>query len=83
MLLLLDRCIAKTTRKRKIDSDGLNDMVTALPKDFTSRFGEVCFANGGFGFGWWPACIFDPRLTEGGARYTARKHLGKRVRKNH
>jgi PWWP domain len=50
----------------------------ALPREFTSRFGEVCFAYGGFGFGWWPSCIFDPRLTEGSARQTARKNLGKK-----
>jgi PHD-finger len=75
-------CTAKsncqTTNAPLVRDDGLSDQVNALPREFTSRFGEVCFANGGFGFGWWPSCIFDPRLTEGGARQTARKNLGKK-----
>lgn len=52
--------------------------MVALPREFTSRFGEVVWSNGGVGFGWWPSCIFDPRLTEGSARQTARKNLGKK-----
>lgn len=62
----------------KSNDDGLASLVAALPREFTSRFGEVCWAYGGFGFGWWPSCIFDPRLTEGSARQTARKNLGKK-----
>lgn len=30
------------------------------------------------GYGWWPAFIYDPRLTVGNARQLARKNLGKR-----
>lgn len=59
-------------------SDGLDPLVCALPPRYTERFGEICWANGGNGFGWWPACIYDPRLTVGGARELARKNLGKR-----
>ena len=33
---------------------------------------------GGVGFGWWPACIYDPRLTQGGARQLAKKNVGKK-----
>ena len=33
---------------------------------------------GGVGFGWWPACIYDPRLTQGGARQLAKKNFGKK-----
>lgn len=51
-------------------------MVSALPPTFTSRFGEIVWAQGGVGFGWWPACIYDPRLTQGGARQLARKNVG-------
>jgi hypothetical protein len=40
--------------------------------------GEICWAHGGNGFGWWPACVYDPRLTVGGARELARKNLGRR-----
>lgn len=32
----------------------------------------------GQGFGWWPAFIYDPRLTVDAARQLARKNLGKR-----
>jgi hypothetical protein len=53
-------------------------MVCALPPDFSSRFGEICWAQGGVGFGWWPCCIYDPRLTTGQARNEARKMLGKK-----
>jgi len=58
--------------------DGLDGMVAALPPSYTSRFGEIIWAAGGQGFGWWPACIYDPRLTVGGARKLALKHLGKK-----
>ena len=58
--------------------DGLNELVEALSPSFTSRFGEICWAAGGNGFGWWPACVYDPRLTVGIARSLARKNLGKR-----
>ena len=58
--------------------DGLDSLVDALSPCFTSRFGEVIWAQGGQGFGWWPAFIYDPRLTIGSARELARKNLGKR-----
>lgn len=58
--------------------DGLNRLVIALPPRFTARFGEVVWAQGGNGFGWWPACIYDPRLCIGGARDLAKKQLGKK-----
>ena len=60
------------------DDDGLDSLVSALPPSYTSRFGEIVWAAGGVGFGWWPACIYDPRLTVGGARQLARKNLGKK-----
>jgi len=60
------------------DDDGLDSLVSALPPAYTSRFGEIVWAAGGVGFGWWPACVYDPRLTVGGARQLARKNLGKR-----
>lgn len=56
----------------------MDQQICALPPSFTSRFGEICWAQGGVGFGWWPACIYDPRLTVGNARQLARKNLGKR-----
>lgn len=52
--------------------------VASLPPEITSRFGEVVFAQGGAGYGWWPSLIFDPRLTVEPARSQARKHLGTR-----
>lgn len=52
--------------------------MSALPPSYTSRFGEIVWAAGGVGFGWWPACVYDPRLTVGGARQLARKNLGRR-----
>lgn len=75
------KCTAKTTqqkKRKKSDDDGLAGMVSALPREFTSRFGQCVFAYGGFGFGWWPSVVFDPCLTEGSARHTARKNLGKK-----
>ncbi|CAB9505396.1 PHD and RING finger domain-containing protein 1 [Seminavis robusta] len=73
-----DNCRARSTRAAKTSSDGLNEIVNSLPREFTSRFGEVCWANGGSNYGYWPACVFDPRLTEGSARQTAKKNLGKK-----
>jgi len=64
--------------KRDYDIDGLDYMVSALPPLYTERFGEVVWAQGGPGFGWWPSYIYDPRMTVGGARDLARKHLGRR-----
>lgn len=61
-----------------LDDDGLDLLVNALTPCFTSRFGEVCWAQGGVGFGWWPAFIYDPRHTTGLARTLARKNLGRR-----
>jgi len=73
--LLIDLC--KPFHLNDID-DGLNEMVTALAPKFTSRFGEIVWAQGGVGFGWWPACIYDPRLTQGGARQLAKRNVGKK-----
>ena len=70
-----DRC---HRRDRLTGDDGLDSLVSALPPSYTSRFGEIVWAAGGVGFGWWPACVYDPRLTVGGARQLARKNLGKR-----
>jgi hypothetical protein len=52
--------------------------VAALPPTVTERFGEIVWAHGGSGFGWWPAFIYDPRLTTGASRQLAKKYLGKR-----
>lgn len=61
-----------------VDGDGLEQLVSALPPKFTSRFGEIVWAHGGVGYGWWPSCVYDPRLTIGGARQEARKNIGKK-----
>ena len=61
-----------------MEDDGLDALVCALPPKYTKRFGEICWAQGGVGFGWWPAFIYDPRFTVGSARQLAQKHLGKR-----
>jgi hypothetical protein len=53
-------------------------MVCALPPRYTERFGEIVWAQGGVGFGWWPSFIYDPRLTVGSARELARKNLGRK-----
>ena len=60
------------------DTELLHQEIAALPTEFTSRFAEICWAQGGVGYGWWPCCIYDPRLTVGSARQEARRHLGKR-----
>mmetsp|Transcript_21764 Transcript_21764/g.47293 ORF Transcript_21764/g.47293 Transcript_21764/m.47293 type:complete len:475 (+) Transcript_21764:124-1548(+) len=70
-----DKCKRNHATK---DDDGLDSLVSGLPPSYTSRFGEIIWAAGGVGFGWWPACVYDPRLTVGGARQLARKNLGKR-----
>lgn len=70
-----DKCKRKHAFK---NDDGLDALVSVLPPPYTSRFGEIIWAAGGVGFGWWPACVYDPRLTVGGARQLARKNLGKR-----
>ena len=53
-------------------------MIASLPDSYISRFGEIVWAQGGVGYGWWPACIYDPRLTLGKARIQATKNLGKK-----
>eukprot|EP00814_Leptocylindrus_danicus_P020689 CAMPEP_0116032004 /NCGR_PEP_ID=MMETSP0321-20121206/17906_1 /TAXON_ID=163516 /ORGANISM="Leptocylindrus danicus var. danicus, Strain B650" /LENGTH=330 /DNA_ID=CAMNT_0003507347 /DNA_START=218 /DNA_END=1207 /DNA_ORIENTATION=+ len=66
------------TKEAAEDKDGLERLVGEMSDQFSGRFGEICWAQGGAGFGWWPTCIYDPRLTVGSARHLARKHLGKR-----
>lgn len=56
----------------------MDRLVAALPPDITGRFGEIVFAQGGTGYGWWPSIIFDPRLTVEPARSQARRLLGQR-----
>lgn len=74
-LFEIDKC-----KQHKIFStnDNLDERVAALPPSFTKRFGEIVWAQGGVGFGFWPACIYDPRLTVGGARKLALKNIGKK-----
>ena len=52
--------------------------MSALPEAYVRRFGEIVWAQGGNGYGWWPSCIFDPRLTMGHTRELASKNLGRR-----
>ncbi len=81
-ILIMYNTSCSTVKCKHIHSskhdDGLDSLVSALPPSFTSRFGEIVWAAGGVGFGWWPACIYDPRLTVGGARQLARKNLGRK-----
>ena len=59
--------------------DGLDRQVNALPYSLTKRFGEIVFAQGGTGYGWWPCQIYDPRLAiDPNVRQTAQKHLHSR-----
>lgn len=74
----LDSAAAKEAIVAAEDKDGLEKLVLEMSGQFSDRFGEICWAHGGAGFGWWPTCIYDPRLTVGSARHLARKHLGKR-----
>lgn len=53
-------------------------MVAELPTAYKARFGEICWAQGGVGYGWWPCCIFDPRWAKGKPLEEAKRHLGKR-----
>lgn len=52
--------------------------MSALPDAYSSRFGEICWAQGGGGYGWWPSCIYDPRFTAGTTRTQARRMLGRK-----
>jgi hypothetical protein len=56
----------------------LNQRVHALPTTVTQRYNEICWAQGGVGYGWWPSCIYDPRLTLNGPRHEAMKSLGQK-----
>jgi PWWP domain len=59
--------------------DGLDRQVSALPHSITCRFGEVVFAQGGTGYGWWPCQIYDPRQAmDATVRQTAQKYLHSR-----
>ena len=43
--------IATRTNTAPKEDDGLDPLVCALPPRFTQRFGEICWAQGGSGFG--------------------------------
>ena len=60
------------------DVDGLKAQVMSLPESIRSRFGEICWAQGGSGYGWWPSLIYDPRRAGEPARTQARRFLGSR-----
>eukprot|EP00593_Proboscia_inermis_P003321 CAMPEP_0171299436 /NCGR_PEP_ID=MMETSP0816-20121228/8257_1 /TAXON_ID=420281 /ORGANISM="Proboscia inermis, Strain CCAP1064/1" /LENGTH=497 /DNA_ID=CAMNT_0011775233 /DNA_START=197 /DNA_END=1690 /DNA_ORIENTATION=- len=68
----------KREKKLHLCDDNFDFLVEALGPTYTSRFGEIIWAAGGVGFGWWPACIYDPRLTVGSARSLGKKHMGKK-----
>jgi hypothetical protein len=56
--------------------DGFYRQVSALPFSITSRYGEVVFAQGGTGYGWWPCQIYDPRnAVDPTVRQMAQKYL--------
>lgn len=71
-----DEC-SEILKNYESTGDGLEGIVEALGPEFSSRYGEICWAAGGAGFGWWPACIYDPRLTVSSARTLARRNAGK------
>ncbi|GAX24425.1 hypothetical protein FisN_4Lh560 [Fistulifera solaris] len=56
----------------------LEELVSALPSEYRARFGEICWAQGGVGYGWWPCCIFDPRWAKGKPLEEAKRQLGKK-----
>jgi hypothetical protein len=59
--------------------DGLDLQVNALPYSITERYGEIVFAQGGTGYGWWPCQIYDPRQAfDPTVRQMAQKHLHSR-----
>jgi PWWP domain len=69
---------AKDLNSIEID-DGFDRQVSALPHSITCRFGEVVFAQGGTGYGWWPCQIYDPRKAmDATVRQTAQKYLRSR-----
>lgn len=61
-----------------LPDDGLPALISGLPSSHTCRFGEIVWAQGGAGFGWWPACVYDPLLAAGSARSLALRSLGRR-----
>jgi PHD-finger len=58
--------------------DGMDELVSALPSEYVSRFGEIVWAQGGTGYGWWPSIICDPRFMIEPTRSLARKFVGKK-----
>jgi len=54
------------------------DAMKDLPTAYKDRFGDVCWADGGGKFGWWPAIIFDPTSITGSPRKLARENLGQK-----
>lgn len=75
--MLLENCEHLRIKSFCTD-DTLDLQVAALPPEYTSRFGEVVWAQGGTGYGFWPSIIYDPRLTIGSARKLALKHVGQK-----
>jgi hypothetical protein len=56
--------------------DGLDRQVKSLPYSITKRYGEIVFAQGGTGYGWWPCQIYDPRhAIDPNVRHMAQKYL--------
>jgi hypothetical protein len=83
-LLLLDNCLQFDPIRKHLKSDvnengwddELDRQVEALPFSLTKRYGEIVFAQGGTGYGWWPCQIYDPRRAiDPNVRQAAHKHL--------
>jgi hypothetical protein len=45
--------------------DGLLELIKNLPNNYSDRFGEIVWVDGGRGYGYWPAVVLDPMESSG------------------
>jgi hypothetical protein len=57
--------------------DGMLKLIKNLPNNYSDRFGEIVWVDGGQGYGYWPAVVLDPLESSGRMRAQYRKMLGK------
>ena len=74
----VDGCPAQDPPTVPTTEENFYQAVEHLPAAYKDRFGEICWANGGGNYGWWPAIIFDPTAATGSPRKLAQEHLGRK-----
>jgi hypothetical protein len=57
--------------------DGMLELIKIIPSNYSDRFGDIVWVDGGQGYGYWPVVVLNEMETSGNLRAQYRKMLGK------